>query len=613
MKQLNLIVKEYFRSFDEVEGGEKKRYEGKGRHRNWIFPPLSVREIAKEIFDQVRCSASVKEYVKLPSISGEHLWRDLDLLAGHEDNPERHLLGRIDRTLTVAGRSVLAVEIAHPHRSRAAIEEKQEAVRMLLAKKERADRLRSHLKRIGQGEERRALVWGAYSPMRDLSFLSSLNRFFYQARAGRRGMRRWYNLIDFDSTSSAWSLQVFKRFKEVVPLFGFFSFLVFGAVWASNKGRAAWGMVFLFLLAIGLLITYVVKGYLAYGERILSVVVAGMQAWQSLVQEAEKVSELIASDPDLEKRYGKHLVKTRSLLAFSIEEEEGQMIDLLRRLPLQNWSYFFSHAGRLLTLRALFEEHKACLGEMIYELGYLDVRLSTATLLEEGRQGKGKNGYVFSEVLEGKQPKIEGREIWHPILSPEEAVPNDIVMGGEVDPRTILITGPNAGGKSTYILALAAEVVMSQSLGIASAKKFVHSVIDDLVTYVNPTQNLAKGLSLAEAGFEMLKLHKKRIEKSEGVVLAIVDEILNGVDPEVAKRYSEQILRGRHEKYAHLLSVITTHYMNLPKLANQLDRFVNKKVEVHISGRFIDYTYKILEGVSDQNIVGKMLENKDLI
>ena len=611
MKQLDLIVKEYFRSFLEVEGGEKKRYKGKGRHRKWIFAPLSAREIAKEIFDQVRCSASVKEYVKMPSIVGEHLWRDLDLLAGHEGSPERHLLGRIDRTLTVAGRSVLAVEIAHPHRSLAAIEEKQEGIRMLLAKKEMADRLRSHLKKVGQGEERRALIWGAYSPMRDLSFLSSLNRFFYQVRLGGRGIRRGHNMVAFDSKSSAWSLQVLKRLKELWPFFGGFLLFVSWEISLSNDGMAVW-TAFLFLVVVVLIISGL-KSHLAYGKRILSVVVAGMREWQSLVQEAAKVSELIASDPDLEKRYGKHLVKTRSLLSFSIKEEEGQMIDLLKRLPLQKWSYLFSHAGRLLTLRALFEEHKACFGEMIYELGYLDVRLSTATLLEEGRQGKGKNGYVLSEVLEGKQPKVEGREIWHPLLSPEEAVPNDIVMGGEVDPRTILITGPNAGGKSTYILALAAEVVMSQSLGIASAKKFVHSLIDDLITYVNPTQNLAQGLSLAEAGFEMLKLHKKRIEESKGVVLAIVDEILNGVDPEVAKRYSEQILRGRHEKYAHLLSVITTHYMNLPKLANQLDRFVNKRVEVDIVGDEIGYTYTISDGVSDQNIVERLLRKKGVL
>ena len=609
MKKVDLIANEYLRSFVEKEENRGNAlHKIKGTKIEWSFPSFSKREETKVLFEELRSSALFQKKLATRTILADHALRDLNLIVGHGSHVEKHLLKEIDRTMTTAGRCVLASELAHPHATYAPIAEKQQIVKILQEKEGIRSELRKRMEEIAGQENERAVLWSDNGLLNNPQYGSMLEEYFY----------KFY--IVFGSISidkhSLWKLTFAKWMKDFI--FGvYYLVLVPFGLWAQMSFAFYRGGIYtkIFILGVPLGVggwTLWLTYYSRY-QPIISFLARSIRSWQSLIEEAEKISDLIASDPALEKVYGKHLVKTRRLLSLDrYQTQEGKMLYALRHLSLRNWYFFFSHTGRLLLLKTLFEEHKRCLGDMVYEMGFLDVRLSTVALLEEGDQ-EGGNGYVFSTLLDEDLPTVKGEGIWHPMLSSKKAIPNDIVMGGEVDPRTIVITGPNAGGKSTYILTLATGVVMSQSLGVVSARKFVHSLISDLITYINPTQDLAEGLSLAEAGFEMLRMHKKCIDKGEGVALAIVDEILNGIEPGLAQKYSEMIISARHTQKKHLLSVVTTHYMNLPKLAEKLDRFANKKVEVMLSGIFIDYTYKILDGVSDQNIVERMLKNKGVI
>ena len=182
--------------------------------------------------------------------------------------------------------------------------------------------------------------------------------------------------------------------------------------------------------------------------------------------------------------------------------------------------------------------------------------------------------------------------------------------------RTLITTGPNAGGKSTYILGTGINVVLSQVYGICAANYLFHHIFHKLITYVNPTQNLAAGLSLGEAGMAVLEQHNEVLLRIKKPMFAIIDEILNGTDPKVAADFSYKILKSRNEKHPNCITMLTTHYMNIPDLAKETESVKNKKVVVTIpgtEGRRFDYTYKIEDGVSDQNIVGDMLLDKGLL
>ena len=114
---------------------------------------------------------------------------------------------------------------------------------------------------------------------------------------------------------------------------------------------------------------------------------------------------------------------------------------------------------------------------------------------------------------------------------------------------------------------------------------------------------------------EVLKKHKEELESEEKPVLAVIDEILNGTDPNFAADYSYQILQERNEAHLNCLSLLTTHFMKLTKLAEANKHIFNKKVVVKIpgtKGRKFDPTFKIHDGIADQNIVAAMLEEKGI-
>ena len=337
--------------------------------------------------------------------------------------------------------------------------------------------------------------------------------------------------------------------------------------------------------------------------------------FQDLVLSARRISWLVARDPAMERAYGHHLSKTRQLLRTK-GGGLGELVYNLQRAVLRNRSYFFDYTGRLLATYKLLQAHKNAFSDLIYEMGKVDVQLSLVKLMEETQAYDTKNQLTFGsfEDLPDDRPKLQANGLWHPFLDAKTAVTNDLFM--DFNHACFIITGPNAGGKTTYVLAAGVNVILNQAWGIAFAQSFKQTPFHKIISYVNVTQSLAKGLSLAEAGMEVLRKHQEVLDRVKRPMLAIVDEILNGVDPAVAQRYSYKILQNRSKMSPNCLTFVTTHLMNLTELAKEDKRFQNKKVVVKMpgcGGRPYDYTYQIHDGVTDQNIVEMMLREKNML
>ena len=335
---------------------------------------------------------------------------------------------------------------------------------------------------------------------------------------------------------------------------------------------------------------------------------------QSLVHAAQQASRIIKRYPKLDKLYKKNLAATRALLGKSKSTPEGKLIHNLSKVSLRNRWYFFSYTGRLLATYKQFQQHKQVFADMTYEMALLDAQLAIVTCMEKYGSNK-KNPFVFAHFESTSKPYISMKNMWNFCLDAKEAIPNDVMMDRD-GVRFTIITGPNAGGKTTHITGAAINTLTGKAWGIIAAEHAKLSTFAKLITYINPGQNLATGLSLSAAGMEVLTEHKKLLDRMNKPVLAIVDEILSGVEPKVAAHHSYNILKERNELYPHCLILLTTHYMNLTQLADESPHVMNKKVVVKIpgtAGRKFDYTYKIEDGVADQNIVAEMLEEKGIL
>lgn len=102
-------------------------------------------------------------------------------------------------------------------------------------------------------------------------------------------------------------------------------------------------------------------------------------------------------------------------------------------------------------------------------IALIDMLVSFATVSEE-------NNYIRPII--SKERKIEIKEARHPVVEKvikDEFVPNDIVMGKDVD--VLLITGPNMAGKSTYMRTLAIIIIMAQIGSFVPCKSCTISIL----------------------------------------------------------------------------------------------------------------------------------------
>ena len=391
----------------------------------------------------------------------------------------------------------------------------------------------------------------------------------------------------------------------------------------TNHFSTEWLLTFVaFSFLIPGLIWY--RAYTLYRMKksTLNLLRSHLAAFQELVLGAAQIIKVVDQDPRLKKKLAPQLVATRRL--FQPYNESCPKSTLVYNLVKANYdstAYFAGDIGSLLQTYTLLKEERSCLNDLIYEIGYVDHCRSVARLVEEG-QANPKCGLVPAhferESVLGIFPKLKIKGMRHPQLVPRKAVTNNLTMDAEGGPSMVVLTGPNAGGKSTYITSVGVNVVFGQTIGWVMAKAFTQEApFAKIISYINVAQDLAAGLSLGEAGMEVLKKHKQVLDKmTKQGVLAIVDEILNGTDPMVTEPLVKEILEQRQKNYPRCLTLLTTHYMGITKLAEKHTTIINKKVVVRMPGsrgRKFDYTYKIEPGIADQNIAREMLVAKGVL
>src|SRR5207249_8028172 len=95
------------------------------------------------------------------------------------------------------------------------------------------------------------------------------------------------------------------------------------------------------------------------------------------------------------------------------------------------------------------------------------------------------------EVIEGRHPVIEQQEM---AGGSERFVPNDLYLNGTTH-NIMLLTGPNMGGKSTYLRQTALIVILAQMGSFVPARSARLSVVDRVFTRIGASDNLARGRS----------------------------------------------------------------------------------------------------------------------
>ncbi len=138
--------------------------------------------------------------------------------------------------------------------------------------------------------------------------------------------------------------------------------------------------------------------------------------------------------------------------------------------------------GSLVHIYKRIAELKQPFSRALEAVGEIDAFCSLATLYRE--RANSENKFCFPEYKVSKTPVIDVQEMWDPLTGADEAVSSSMCLG-KSKIRNAIISGPNAGGKSTFMRGMLFSVVMAQTCGIvpaASARLTPFSYID---SYVN--------------------------------------------------------------------------------------------------------------------------------
>lgn len=193
----------------------------------------------------------------------------------------------------------------------------------------------------------------------------------------------------------------------------------------------------------------------------------------------------------------------------------------------------------------------------------------------------------------------ELRALRHPLLvlealegpersSPKRVVPSDVVVAGG---NALVVSGPNAGGKTVALKALGLAALMLRSgLPVAAAEGSRLGVVEAVLTDVGDDQSIAKNLSTFSAHVTNLA---HILDAAHAGALVLLDELAGGTDPREGEALAAAVLDGLCRRGAAV--VATTHYEGLKALALADPRFRNASVGLDV--KTLSPTFELALGV----------------
>ncbi len=243
-------------------------------------------------------------------------------------------------------------------------------------------------------------------------------------------------------------------------------------------------------------------------------------------------------------------------------------------------------------LFAQLRQHVAAQAERLRHtatiLGTLDALSSLAELAA-------RKGWVRPDVTDGYELLIEeGR---HPVLDTHDAhfVPNDLRL--DTSQHVLIITGPNAAGKSTYARQAALLVLLAQMGSFIPARSAAIGAVDRIFTRVGAADFLAQGLSTFMVEMmETANILKHATERS----LVILDEVGRGTGTTDGRALAQAVA----EKLATQVrakTLFTTHYHELAPVAGVLPGVANARLEVRENRDEVSFLYKVVPGAAQKS------------
>lgn len=244
----------------------------------------------------------------------------------------------------------------------------------------------------------------------------------------------------------------------------------------------------------------------------------------------------------------------------------------------------------------LFLEIKAIVRKKIFDLKYIANIISEVDLL--CGLSVASEEYALTRPILTTKREINIKNGRHPVverLSHHEYVANDVFMPEET--HTLLITGPNMSGKSTYMRQLALIVIMAQMGSFVPAKEAILPIFDKIFTRIGASDDLVSG----ESTFMVeMKEAENAIRNATKDSLILFDELGRGTATYDGMSLAEAILEYINNKIK-CKTLFSTHYHELTELEKRFTGIKNVHVSALEENGNIIFLHKVKDGAVDKS------------
>jgi len=543
-------------------------------------------KIIYRIFDEHTANQPLAAYTP---ILNENVISDLEMFcSGDKENLDRYVFKHIDYTTTMFGRVQLQKMLAQPTTNIDLLTHRQNIIKELINNPGLINDLIKHLEKIKEATAGALWFWKLFGG-RNLEKANSFPNFWLFKHLNKSPFCMELSRISLPLSVLGWC-----AYGTTVMALGIAN---------NNPSVAACGTLLDFYGFVG------IGGVFLHNE-FNKKLHAKMNDFATFTNESVSLGHLINMTGSLKNFLPEHeLMQT---VVNPSAQEAAHLVQMLREETFDQTPSFFSYQGRALAAYNKLVDEKNHFLQAMMAVGELDAYLSIAQLYLK-HQHNSTARYCFAQYRTADKPMIAIDQVWHPSLDPKKVVASNVSLGGDNNPTSLIVTGVNAGGKSTVLKATTFAVWLAQTIGIVPASSIILTPLSKINTYMNVADSTGyKSLFQAEmhrAGKLLQSL--KEMPKNQ-FALIIMDEIFTGTNPSEGSAgafgVAEKLI-----SFDNALNIFATHYMVLTELEQESKgRAENNKVSVieHADGS-LTFPYKLEKGIANQAIALKLMKQEE--
>ncbi len=246
-------------------------------------------------------------------------------------------------------------------------------------------------------------------------------------------------------------------------------------------------------------------------------------------------------------------------------------------------------------LYRVYEQEKN-LAAILASIAEMDAYNAIATKIIESQDAQNK--FCFVTFIENDTPTIHAELFWNVLVK-------NPIASSLTENKHIILTGPNAGGKTTSIRALLQNIILGQTFGVAAATDFEMTKFDVICSYMNISDDILKGLSLFASEIKRAQeiVQKIKMLGNGKKFFFALDELFTGTVAEDGEICAYEFVK-KIASSKGVQCIYSTHFNKLKELGNADEHCVNYKVDAPIKNgdNKLVYPYTLSKGANESRV-----------